>query len=490
MLRITQREVHLISQEHTCLHYCYVQLAKQPGSDYRIRLREMERNRIEKSRIQNEEDFKNLIRNAQHKKLIEVADRKCLYNQIKRMVECGMKANEHLFMEKRSEPEPVKEIEEISINPVENMKAKTEILKKQKEEEEKKIVEEKRLQMFIENSEDLRSAAIAKRQREISDINYKIILEREKLKKEQKIKQKEINNAKHLENICQKAAEEQELRRKNFEKKLNLKKLLTEQVEQKAYQQKKEKEMKKVEQEELKKIMNELLEKEENEKIERIKKHKKRVEEIKQFTETRSNLLLKKNHASEIFDETFALTMRQNIQNDTIDKMEAKVKIKHENELFMNQQNAIKEERKRQNEEISRIVSNQMKEIEKMKHLAQQELDTSRKKRIEESYRILQEQIEYQKKRLEQENNIKRQLYEKSIKDHEDYLKNEKKQLENKIKSKFQFRNELTNQIEFRKNIIEEQRKLDLENHKKYLAEIEKQEELLQSLLKKLQLKH
>jgi len=28
-----------------------------------------------------------------------VTDKKCLYNRIKRMVECGMKANEHLFKE-------------------------------------------------------------------------------------------------------------------------------------------------------------------------------------------------------------------------------------------------------------------------------------------------------------------------------------------------------------------------------------------------------
>lgn len=63
----------------------------------------MERNRIEKARIQNEEDFKNLMRHAQNKELIEVADRKCLYNRIKRMVECGMKANEHLFTEQCSE---------------------------------------------------------------------------------------------------------------------------------------------------------------------------------------------------------------------------------------------------------------------------------------------------------------------------------------------------------------------------------------------------
>lgn len=59
------------------------------------------------------------------------------------------------------------------------------------------------------------------------------------------------------------------------------------------------------------------------------------------------------------------------------------MKIKRENELFMEQQKTIKEERKRQNEEIAVIVLKQMSEIEKMKQLAQQELDTARRKRIE-----------------------------------------------------------------------------------------------------------
>lgn len=55
--------------------------------------------RTERLRIQNENDFKSILREAQHKEMIDVADKKCLYNQIKRMVECGMKANEHLFIE-------------------------------------------------------------------------------------------------------------------------------------------------------------------------------------------------------------------------------------------------------------------------------------------------------------------------------------------------------------------------------------------------------
>lgn len=47
----------------------------------------------------NEGDFKSLIRHGWNKELIEVADKKCLHNRIKTMVECEMKANEHLFLE-------------------------------------------------------------------------------------------------------------------------------------------------------------------------------------------------------------------------------------------------------------------------------------------------------------------------------------------------------------------------------------------------------
>jgi len=59
----------------------------------------MERTRMESLRMKYEDDLKNLINHTVHKKMIDVADRKCLYNQIKNMVECGMKANEHLFLD-------------------------------------------------------------------------------------------------------------------------------------------------------------------------------------------------------------------------------------------------------------------------------------------------------------------------------------------------------------------------------------------------------
>jgi len=49
--------------------------------------------------MKNEDDRKNLIKLNLHKQFIDVGDRKFVYNQIKRLVEFGMKANEHLFLE-------------------------------------------------------------------------------------------------------------------------------------------------------------------------------------------------------------------------------------------------------------------------------------------------------------------------------------------------------------------------------------------------------
>jgi len=57
--------------------------------------------RGEKLRVKNENDFKSLMRYTQHNEMIQVADKKYLYNRIKKMVECGMKANEHLFTDEQ-----------------------------------------------------------------------------------------------------------------------------------------------------------------------------------------------------------------------------------------------------------------------------------------------------------------------------------------------------------------------------------------------------
>lgn len=94
-------------------------------------------------------------------------------------------------------------------------------------EEERKIVEEKRLQLFMlvlvkknktkvekqnlsiiiyytffrENSEELRFAAMAKRKKAIADLNYKVIQEKERVTKEQKLKKRELDNFENLETI-------------------------------------------------------------------------------------------------------------------------------------------------------------------------------------------------------------------------------------------------------------------------------------------------
>lgn len=76
-------------------------MAKQPAGNYhKIRLAKDDRRmRTEWLRIKNEDSIKNTIRQSVQNKCIDLADTKHLYNQIKRMVNCEMKANEHLFIE-------------------------------------------------------------------------------------------------------------------------------------------------------------------------------------------------------------------------------------------------------------------------------------------------------------------------------------------------------------------------------------------------------
>lgn len=55
--------------------------------------------------------------------------------------------------------------------------------------------------IFRESSDKLRTAAIAKRKKNISDINYTIIQEKENYTKEHQIKKKELANFENLEII-------------------------------------------------------------------------------------------------------------------------------------------------------------------------------------------------------------------------------------------------------------------------------------------------
>lgn len=59
----------------------------------------MERMRVENLRMKNVDDLKSLQKHARHIEMIVGTDKKSLYNQIKRMVDNEMIANEHLFLD-------------------------------------------------------------------------------------------------------------------------------------------------------------------------------------------------------------------------------------------------------------------------------------------------------------------------------------------------------------------------------------------------------
>jgi hypothetical protein len=59
----------------------------------------MERMRLERHQMGTEDHFKSIKRHTQHIQMIDMADKKCVYNLIKKMVDDEMKANEHLFIE-------------------------------------------------------------------------------------------------------------------------------------------------------------------------------------------------------------------------------------------------------------------------------------------------------------------------------------------------------------------------------------------------------
>ncbi|XP_026821430.1 golgin subfamily A member 6-like protein 6 [Rhopalosiphum maidis] len=468
--------------------YTYGFLAKQPGCDYKIRLRDVERFRTERLRIQSENDFKNILREAQHKEMIDVTDKKCLYNRIKRMVECGMKANEHLFKEEPC-PKPELKIEEEPENPKivqEDLVEKARALKEKSDEEERKLVEEKRLQMFIENSEELRFAAVTKRKNEIASINHKIIEENSRLNKEQKIKQRELANIENAEIFKKQNLEKEEEKRKLLEKKLQFRKELYEQVQQKEKLLEQQKVLKAIECSEIKKLNKKLDEEEEFEKLERKRKQLQTKNEIALFTKERAILFKKMNEARTMFDETFKLTMRQNLKDDSASEMEAKLQIRRENELFKEHQAIIKEERKRQNDEISKTIMKQINEIEELKLSVERQSDEARRKRMKEGNNVLMDQLKARKALLEEQKVLKREMFNQAKKEYEDYLKEEKRQWEIQKKYKWQFRKDLNDQIKDNKQIIEKQRQIDLENHRKLMMELAAQDKLLKKLLSEL----
>lgn len=105
-----------------------------------------------------------------------MADKKYVYNQIKQMVSCEMKANEHLFIDECSKyvklfstrtiyytciylgiienyisirPEIKLEEEHKNLSTSEDLVKKMKMLKEKRDEEERKLVKEKRLQLFM-----------------------------------------------------------------------------------------------------------------------------------------------------------------------------------------------------------------------------------------------------------------------------------------------------------------------------------------------------
>jgi len=61
------------------------------------------------------------------------------------------------------------------------------------------------------------------------------------------------------------------------------------------------------------------------EKLERKKKQLQTKQDIALFTKERANLFSKMNEATAMFDETFKITMKQNLKDDSADEIEAKV---------------------------------------------------------------------------------------------------------------------------------------------------------------------
>jgi len=64
------------------------------------------------------------------------------------------------------------------------------------------------------------------------------------------------------------------------------------------------------------------------------------------------------------------------------------------------------------------------------------------------------EQLKARKILLEEQNEAKREMFKQSIKEYEDYKKEEKLQWENKKQYKWQFRKDLNDQIKSSKELI------------------------------------
>uniref|UniRef100_A0A2S2QYS1 Uncharacterized protein n=1 Tax=Sipha flava TaxID=143950 RepID=A0A2S2QYS1_9HEMI len=466
--------------------YTYGLLAKKPISDYKFRIRDMERMRLERHQMGTEDHFKSIKRHTQHIQMIDMADKKCVYNLIKKMVDDEMKANEHLFIEDCPKQDLIEDEKEPELSKIstEELQEIIDESKTKKDEIERKIVEEKRLQHFIVNSDELRVAAIAKRKKEIAEFNYKIIQEKEMIAKEQKVKKRELANLENTESLKFQIHQKEQEKRKILEQKEQFRNELHKQLQEKEIIREQEKELKNIERNDLIMLKKQLVEEEELEKLERIKNRKRNKEEIEQFIEERMKLFSKPNETISTLNDTFATTNPDNFTKNTTDDCEAKIQLRRENEMFMKHDAMIKEERRKQNNEMSNILMKQMKEIDDLKLSIERKNYESRRKRVEEGNKILMEQLKIREALIEQQKQINRMTYEESMIDREKYL-NEMKELSEKRKqNKWQIRKYLNDQINTRKKIMEKQKITEMENHRKHMMELAEQEELLQKLLK------
>lgn len=157
--------------------------------------------------------------------------------------------------------------------------------------------------------------------------------------------------------------------------------------------------------------------------------------------------------------------------------------------MHMKHEAIIKEERRKQNEEMSNVLMKQIKEIEDLKLSVERENDELRRKRVEvyellfvisykrpckacgyreskyqnnklillwfqEGNRILMEQLKAREALVEHQKEMKRKAFEESANDHENYLKEQKELCEKRQQIKWQFRKDLNDQIISRKHIM------------------------------------
>lgn len=73
---------------------------------------------------------------------------------------------------------------------------------------------------------------------------------------------------------------------------------------------------------------------------------------------------------------------------------------------------------------------------------------------FQEGNKVLEEQIKSRQLSIEKQKEIKRKLYEQSVREYEEYLNEKKQNCLNKKQYQWQFRKDLNDQIMFRKDII------------------------------------